>query len=112
VEHGEIIWGRDDTNPALQAAYSEHKYATRDDIYKGAKDGSSKFHLPDTISSAAFAWRACGGIQAASGVKQPDDKETQHLRQGIHRHRLSGYIRGGSIVQVSDDDSDQAEDDD
>jgi len=112
VEHAEVAWGRDDTNPALQAAYSEHKYATREDIYKGTKDGSGRAHLPDTISAAAFAWRACGGVEAASGVKQPTDRETRHLQQDIQRHRLSGYIRGGSVVQVSDDDDDPTEDDD
>jgi hypothetical protein len=94
IEHGEIVWPRSDTNKALKAAHGEHKFATREDIYKGSKDASTKHHLPDTISAAAFAWRAAGGVVAASSVKQPDPADAPHLQAGVQHGRLSGYIAG------------------
>lgn len=86
VEKGDLVWpradGQDTTEEgrALQAAYSEHKYATREDVYKGSKDGSTKHHLPDTISAAALAWRAASQAPAASSVKPPDPSGTPHLQ--------------------------------
>ncbi len=76
IEQGDLLWPRADDNDktpaglALLAAYGEHKYATREDLYKGSKDGSSKYHLPDTISAGALAWRAASQAVAA-GVTQP-----------------------------------------
>lgn len=81
IEKGELVWPRDDSNPALAAAYSEHKYATRDDVYKGAKDGSGKFHLPDTISAGALAWRAAQSAVAAGTIKEANPQEVGHLNQ-------------------------------
>lgn len=86
VEKGDLVWPKAESHDtteegrALQAAYSEHKYATRDDVYKGSKDGSTKHHLPDTISAAALAWRAASQTVAASSVKQ-DPSGTPHLQQ-------------------------------
>jgi hypothetical protein len=97
IEHGDLIWPRDDDNTALAAAYSEHKYASREDIYKGTKDGSGKHHLPDTISAAAFAWRAASQPIAAGVLANNQSEDTRHLRnvKGI-RHRLSRYILRGN----------------
>lgn len=98
LEHGELVWPRDDEDPALAAAYSEHKYASRDDVYRGSKDGSTKFHLPDTISAGALAWRAASQPQAAGILGNNQSEDTKHLRsvKGI-RQRLSRYIlRGGA----------------
>lgn len=109
VEKGEVVWPRNEQlSTPLEAAYSEHKYATRDDIYKGGKDSSTKFHLPDTISAAALAWRACGGVEAGSVVKQPDEKDHPHLQAGVQRGRLSGYIRAG-VRELRTDDDDETE---
>lgn len=110
VEKSEIEWPRDDTNAALAAARSEHTYCTREDLYKGSKDGSSKAHLPDTVSAGAFAWRACGGVVAASVVRQPDGNQ-----QDIQPRRLSDYIRhGGTLpggrLRTDDDDFQDEED--
>lgn len=111
VEHGELEWPRDDSAVPLAAAYAEHKYATREDIYKGSKDGSGKHHLPDIISAGAFAWRACGGVSAASGVRQPEPTENKNLQRGVERGRLSGYVRGkhlaNSVESDEDDDGDE-----
>ncbi len=103
VEHAEITWTRNDDLKPLAVAYSEHKYATRDDIYKGTKDGSGKHHLPDTISSAALAWRACGGVTGASTVRQPDAKDNPNLQRGIVRGRLSSYVKTGATRTDADD---------
>lgn len=100
IEHGDLVWPRaeeHDTSEdarALQAAYSEHKYATRDDLYRGSKDGSSKFHLPDTISAGALAWRAASDEVAASDTKAPPQQTP--LGQGFTGRRMSGYIMGGA----------------
>lgn len=86
IEKGDLVWPKPDAKDtteegrALLAAYSEHKYATRDDVYRGSKDGSTKFHLPDTISAAALAWRAASQAVAASAVKPPDPSGTPHLQ--------------------------------
>jgi hypothetical protein len=45
-EHGEIIY------PFIRFAYSEHKYASVEDVY----NGGSSHHLPDSISGGALAW--------------------------------------------------------
>lgn len=97
IEHGELIWPRDDSNPHLSAAYGEHKYATREDVYKGSKDGTGTHHLPDTISAGALAWRAAKQAEAASAVRQPEPDENPHLQQGMVRGRLSGYVMGGPV---------------
>jgi hypothetical protein len=114
VEHGEIVFPRSDDHPVLAAVYSEHKYATRDDLYRGSKDGSTKFHLPDTISSGALAWRACGGVEAASSLREPDPDDHPNLQRGIQRGRLSSYIRlGGRLPgqdRPDDHDADSAPD--
>lgn len=111
VEKGEVSWPRADEHQPTAAAHSEHKYATRQDIYKGSKDGSTKYHLPDTISSGAFAWRACGGVQAASSVRQPDANENPHLQRGVQRGRLSAYMRGRGLMPGSNDEDLGAEED-
>lgn len=94
IEHGDLVWPRieGDPNPALAAAYSEHKYATRDDLYKGSKDGSGKHHLPDTISAAALAWRAAKAAEPASAMSEQETGTP--LQDGFQRGRLSAYIRG------------------
>lgn len=89
VEKGVVVWPKDDTNLALAAAFKEHLYATVGDVY-GKKDEG---HLPDTISAAALAWKACKEIIAAGELSDPDE-ETAHL-EPPQRGRLSGYIRGG-----------------
>lgn len=108
LEKGEIIWPRNDPDPhlhaALQMAYSEHKYATRDDVYKGSKDGTGKHHLPDSISSAALAHRAAKQAVAASSSTEPDPKETPHLNKGVRRGRLSGYMMGRANQTDADDE--------
>lgn len=92
IEKGELVWPEDATNPALAAARSEHLYATRQDVYSGSKDGSTKFHLPDTISAGALAWRAASQSTAASAVKPPSPGQTDHLerlRQMTQRRRAA-----------------------
>lgn len=98
VENGDLEWPRDDTNTALQAAYSEHKYATREDIYKGSKDGTGTHHLPDTVSAGALAWRAANTPEAVGTMQQPNDPATGHLQQAPERGRLSNYMAGGGGV--------------
>lgn len=96
IEKGDLVWPRveGDTNPALAAAYSEHKYATREDVYKGSRDGSGKHHLPDTISAGALAWRAASAAEAAGALSEP--KTGTPLQDGFpERGRLSAYIHGG-----------------
>jgi hypothetical protein len=87
IEKGELLWPEDDSDPALAAARSEHIYATRDDIYKGSKDGSGRAHLPDTISAGALAWRAANQAEGASGTRPPDPGQTDHLE------RLAAAVR-------------------
>ena len=91
LENGDLVWPRDDSNPALQAAYAEHKYATRDDVYKGSKDGTGTHHLPDTISAGALAWRAASQPEAQGIMNDPTPDP-----QAPQRRRLSGYVMGGS----------------
>lgn len=86
LEQGLILWPFDPTHPALDAAFKEHLYATVGDVY-GRKDEG---HLPDTISAAALAWRACKAIIAASAVADPDPADTPVLGAGIQRGRLMG----------------------
>lgn len=93
LEKGDLVWPRDDRNPALQAAYSEHKYATRDDVYKGSKDGTGSHHLPDTISAGALAWRAASQAEPASAMSDEDPNSV--LGQDLQRGRLRDYINGG-----------------
>lgn len=81
IEKGDLVWPEDDSDPALAAARSEHKYATREDVYKGSKDGSTKHHLPDTISAGALAWRAASQVEGASAVNPVDPKATVHLER-------------------------------
>lgn len=95
IEHGELIWPRDDSNPHLSAAYGEHKYASREDVYKGTKDGSGTHHLPDTISAGALAWRAASKAEAAGVLKQPEEQDSPHLVQAPVRGRLTNYVMGG-----------------
>ncbi len=92
IEKGDLVWPRieGDENPALAAAYSEHKYATRDDVYKGSKDGSGKHHLPDTISAGALAWRAASQAEAAGALSEPETGNA--LQDGFQRGRLSAYM--------------------
>lgn len=81
IEKGDLVWPEDDSDPALAAARSEHIYATREDVYRGSKDGSSTAHLPDTISAGALAWRAAAQSTAASAVKPPTPGQTDHLER-------------------------------
>lgn len=50
IERREIVY------PFIRWAYSEHKFASREDVYAGG----SKHHLPDSIAAGALAWRAKG----------------------------------------------------
>lgn len=96
IEKGDLIWPRDDSNPHLAAAYGEHKYATREDLYKGSKDGTGTHHLPDTISAGALAWRAASQAEAASRMKLPETTpDNAHITQPFQRGRLSHYVMGG-----------------
>lgn len=100
LEHGLIQWPKDPTNAALDAAFKEHLYATVGDVY-GRKDEG---HLPDTISAAALAWRACKQILAASGTKDPEPSDAPHLQDAPTPGRLTQriYQRRGKAV-VSDE---------
>lgn len=111
VEKGDLVWPKADKADtseearALQAAYSEHKYATRDDVYRGSKDGSTKHHLPDTISAAALAYRAASSAVAASSVKPPDPSGTPHLQQlaaKLAQRRTRAEAKTGSQAVVED----------
>lgn len=95
IERQDLILPRvaGDTNLVAAAVYGEHKYATVDDLYKGTKDGSGKFHLPDTISAGALAWRAADQPEAISGMVHQDLPQAPHLQQGFTRGRLSGYAK-------------------
>lgn len=98
IENKDLVWPRHqgektEQDKALAQAYGEHKYATVEDIYKGGKDGSTKHHLPDSISAAAFAWR-CGASPPAAGATSDPDPATRHLDQDSDPHRMSGYIMG------------------
>jgi hypothetical protein len=92
IEKGDLVWPRIEGHPnhALAAAYSEHKYAVRDDVYKGSKDGTGKHHLPDTISAGALAWRAASQTEAAGALSEPESGTP--LQDGFPRGRLSEYI--------------------
>lgn len=93
IEKGELVWPEDDSDPALATAKSEHLYATRQDVYKGSKDGSTTAHLPDTISAGALAWRAASQSTAASVVRPPDPTlapATERLRVMTARRRRQG----------------------
>lgn len=46
-EKSEMLW------PMIELAYNEHKYASQDDVYAGGGG-----HLPDTMCSAALAYKA------------------------------------------------------
>lgn len=82
IEKGNLVWPRDETNMALEAAYGEHKYATRDDVYKGSKDGTGTHHLPDTISAGALAWRAATITEAAgTSSAPPNPEETKNINK-------------------------------
>jgi hypothetical protein len=104
IEKGDLVWPRPDPGDdseegrALQAAYSEHKYATREDLYKGSKDGTGTHHLPDTISAAALAWRAAKSAVPSSVVANNDQADTPHLaRLG----RLAGARRAAQAANES-----------
>lgn len=47
-EHGEVVY------PFIRYAYSEHKYASVEDVYSSAEGK----HLPDSMSAGSLAWRA------------------------------------------------------
>jgi hypothetical protein len=90
IEKGELVWPDDETVPALAAAKSEHTYATRDDVYRGSKDGTTRAHLPDTISAGALAWRAASQAEGASSTKAAAPEQTGHLerlRASVQRRR-------------------------
>lgn len=57
-EQGDIVY------PFIRYAYSEHKFASVEDVYAGGEG----HHLPDSIASGSLAWRAVdaerGGITA------------------------------------------------
>ncbi len=99
IEALDLLWPEKGTDlassQALTAAYSEHKYASRDDVYKGSKDGTGTHHLPDTISAGALAWRACKAVEAASATRQPEPGENPNLQAGVQRGRFSSFMRGG-----------------
>ena len=92
IEKGDLLWPRDESDTTLAAALSEHKYCSREALYKGSKDGSTKHHLPDSVSAAALAWRAASGVKAASGVADPVDDGKPDGGQ-IQIGRMSGYVR-------------------
>lgn len=46
VEKGQLL------APKIESAYTEHKYASNEDIYGRGKD----YHLPDTVCAFALAW--------------------------------------------------------
>lgn len=102
IENGDLVWPYDPTDPTLAAAYSEHKYCSREALYKGSKDGSTKHHLPDSVSAGALAWRAASGVEAASGLGNPGGDEelgtTRH--QELQYGRMSSYVSGGNRRRV------------
>lgn len=100
VEKGDLIWPRFDDHAVTQACYGEHKYATREDLYKGSKDGTGKHHLPDTISAAALAWRAATIPEGASEMAHQNLPNAPHLQAGFTRGRLSAFAKGGRDVDV------------
>lgn len=87
LETGLIVWPKDDNNLALAAAFKEHLYATVADVYGRRDEG----HLPDTISAAALAWRACKQIIAASGVREEPADESAHLKK-LASNRPGGIV--------------------
>jgi hypothetical protein len=98
VERGQVVvaWpDTDDTSDVAQAIRvmkNEHLYATVDDLFKGDKSNGK---LPDTVSSAALAWRAVSDVEAAGGSRDPEPPTggpSSPLTGGIQPGRLSGYI--------------------
>lgn len=87
IEKGDLVWPKAAENDfsedgkALHAAYGEHKYATREDLYKGGKDGTSKHHLPDTISAGALAWRAASQAIPTGTTQAAPVEQTGRLNQ-------------------------------
>jgi hypothetical protein len=94
IEHGDLVWPRDRENPDLEFCYGEHKYATIEDLYKGSKDGTTKHHLPDSISAGALAWRMADQVEAASATEDPDPQDTPHLNIGMQPGRMTGFVLG------------------
>lgn len=100
IEAAELEWPRDETNPHLELAYSEHKYATQDDLYK-----SGEGHLPDTIAAAALAFRAASKAEAASSQKPPDPAHTPHLnrmKQIADQMRAKQQVGRPAVASASD----------
>ncbi len=54
TEYIAAIERREITYPLIHWVYSEHKYASREDVYAGG----SVHHLPDSICAGALAWKS------------------------------------------------------
>lgn len=65
IEDGKVV------APMITSMYSEHLYATLDDVYGRGKD----YHLPDTICAGAMAWSLRN--RPAPKVQLPDDMDQQ-----------------------------------
>jgi hypothetical protein len=65
TEYIAAIERREIKSPYIKWAYSEHKYASREDVYSGG----SVHHLPDSICAGALSWKAChsGGWSRGPG---------------------------------------------
>lgn len=57
IEQGDIVC------PFIEFMHSEHLYASVEDVY-----GGTKFHLPDSMSAGALAYRATSGRGWARGM--------------------------------------------
>jgi hypothetical protein len=66
VESGKIL------APKIESAYTEHKYASQEDLYARGKD----YHLPDTVCAFALAWhkrnRRTRGVRPVLDVAHED----------------------------------------
>lgn len=68
VERGEMI------APMIVSAYTEHKYASDDDIYSRAQ---TKGHLPDTVCAFALAWHLRKRVGSGVGPALDLEHETE-----------------------------------
>lgn len=67
-EHNEIVY------PFIRFAYSEHKYASVEDVFGGGQS----HHLPDSIAGGALGW----STHKMAGIKSTEERY-QHPAKGL-----------------------------
>ena len=100
VERGQI------RAPRMQTMYKEHLYCAVEDLYARGKE----FHLPDSVCSAALAWKLVSHkFPAVEPLGLPKGKNwmeehVEHNKQSLNTnspYRLEGEVRGGEVDELS-----------